>query len=317
MRTVDYQSILSKADIPGTGNGSRLARNFFDDDRCSKLEHGFGLFAAKNNRKRVKTMTTSKSRQLIALGIVAATLFLSVMWQIVSDRQAVSTRSEVYASYAVWLTLDLVAFWAIFRVGKIRPLRPEQSPKIHVIAFFILGASAFGGVATNAITHLVSLITPETVAVVGSELQKQEARIDQGISLSLLWPVTVAPIAEEVIFRVGILGILISFVRKPWALVLSSVCFAFMHAGVYPSATILAATFMIGMALGVTYLLFGLPAAIALHLLTNSETVWRTWIRSHETIARIYVIIMFSALVYFCFHLVRQRRRIVLDDSDR
>lgn len=253
-----------------------------------------------------------RNRLLIALGIVATTLVCTLLWQFLTNEQA--TAADVYRSYAVWATLDMIAVWAILVVGRIRPHEPHHSSaKVLGIAFFILGASAFGGVATNAIAHLVSLITPEAISEVASEMQKQETRIDRGLSLSVLWPVTVAPIAEELIFRVGILGIFMSFMRKPWALVLSSALFAIMHSGVYPSATLLAATFMIGMTLGATYLLFGLRAAIVLHLLANSETMWRSWIRSHEALAHGYVIVMFSALVYFCFQIIRQRRRIVLN----
>ncbi|WP_176736343.1 CPBP family intramembrane glutamic endopeptidase [Oligoflexus tunisiensis] len=248
-----------------------------------------------------------KRNQLIMLTIIAATFIVSSYWQSVVGLE--TTRSNVLLSYAIWFALDIVAIWSIFAIGRIRLHEPKRSPlELGWLVLFLIGALAFCALSATAIGKLASTFNPEIITQLEAVTQRQELRLASP-SFSFYWPLTVAPIAEELIYRVGILGGLMQFMKKSWAIILSSIIFAVMHAGIYPSALV-ASTFIFGLAAAATYLMLGLRAAIILHLISNSHVVWRPWVKSHEYLTDAYVLIMITTLFVFIHQLIRHRKMV-------
>ncbi|HYX35756.1 MAG TPA: type II CAAX endopeptidase family protein [Oligoflexus sp.] len=246
-----------------------------------------------------------KKNQLIMLTIIAATLICSKLIQLSGWHP-----SPIYCLHASWFALNVVAIWAIAAIGKIKPHEPEHSPLEYGSVFlFLLGALAFYGLSGTAIEHLAALFSPEVLPAI--EESKEIHRWSEHRSiLGNLSPILIAPIVEEIIFRVGVLGGLMLIMRKPWAIILSAAIFALNHADIYPAPAV-AATFIFGLIAAATYLMLGLRAAIMLHFLNNTREHWRPWIVDHDHLLTGYVLISITALIVFIHQLIRHRRLVL------
>lgn len=243
-------------------------------------------------------------RNIAMLAIVAATLILGSYWQSVVG---LTTRPNVWLAYGIWLALDLVAIWAIFSIGRMKPNEPKSSPlQFGWLLMFLLGASALSAVASRAIAEAMALFQP--VVHTQFEAARELHVYKPGRSfLPNFWPIFVAPIVEEIIFRVGILGGFMRFMRKPWAIVLSSLVFALVHGDIYAPVAVVG-TFIAGLVLSTTYLMFGLRAAILLHFLHNTDNFYRPPADSSEYILMAYVLTMLAAILVFIYQLIRNRK---------
>ncbi|EFX60300.1 hypothetical protein DAPPUDRAFT_343524 [Daphnia pulex] len=191
-----------------------------------------------------------------------------------------------------------------------RPHEPEQSLLGYGgVLVFILGALAFNGLCGTFISNVGSYFNPE-VSTLFAEAQEVNSWTPNKSLLGNLWPVIVAPISEELTYRVGILGALLTFFRKPQAIMLSSLVFALAHLQVY-SPVVVVSTFVMGLLLAITYTMLGLRAAIMLHFLNNSQELWQPWISGGHYSTVAYVLLMFAALLAFLYQLVRHRRLVL------
>ncbi|HYX37239.1 MAG TPA: CPBP family intramembrane glutamic endopeptidase [Oligoflexus sp.] len=246
-----------------------------------------------------------KKNHVIMLTIIAASLICSNLIQLSGWRP-----SPIFWRYTAWLAIDAIAIWAIVAIGRIKPHQPEHSPlEYGGIFLFLVGAMAFYGISTTVITNLITLINPAMMP----ELEHAGQLHDWSPQKSMignLWPIVAAPVLEEIIFRVGILGGLMLIIRKPWAIVFSAGIFALNHADIYPPPTV-AITFIFGLIAAATYLILGLRAAIIVHMLSNSHELWRPFIIQHEYLMMGYIVLMFTALFIFIHQLIRHRRLVL------
>lgn len=133
--------------------------------------------------------------------------------------------------------------------------------------FFTFGGLTIILIGTNAwISWLQSVSieysNPASIGAVSDE---------KAVSLiSILMSVIIAPIREELVFRLGFLRTL-SYMARPWiALTLSATLFSASHL-FSSSPAMLVPYFFGGIILGLTYLLLGLPWSILLHFLLNMQ----------------------------------------------
>jgi membrane protease YdiL (CAAX protease family) len=82
--------------------------------------------------------------------------------------------------------------------------------------------------------------------------------------------IIIAPLREELFYRLGLLGTLSYFIKPSLALLLSALVFSVAHLGSLPTVALIPVAIG-GLLYGVTYLALGLPWAIALHLLANLQ----------------------------------------------
>ena len=116
-----------------------------------------------------------------------------------------------------------------------------------------------------------------------------------------------APIVEEIIYRLGVLGALSNLLDKPLALLLSSIVFTLVHVDAYPAA-FLVPIFLAGIAQGLTYLLLGLPGAIALHLLHNSMPFFAEQLKGRDALALLAISLSIVGIWVFFSRLIRLRK---------
>lgn len=248
-----------------------------------------------------------KKKQLLMLVILALTFVASSVWQSVVYSE---TPPNLYLTYSIWFGLEAVALWAVFGIGKMKPHEPEHSLIGYGgVLLFILGALAFNGLSGTVINNVGSYFNPE-VSTLFAEAQQVNAWTPSKTMLGNLWPLIFAPIFEELTYRVGVLGGLLAFMRKPQAILLSSLVFALVHINVYPPIVV-ASTFVMGLLLAITYTMVGIRAAIMLHFLNNSQEFWQPWISDSEYWTIAYVLLMLGALFAFLYQLVRHRKLVL------
>jgi membrane protease YdiL (CAAX protease family) len=117
----------------------------------------------------------------------------------------------------------------------------------------------------------------------------------------------IAPVSEEIVFRLGILGILCRVTPRGLALVISSVLFAIPHLYVYSTVQIVL-VLVLGIMAGFVYIFAGLGYSILLHALINS---W-PYLQAHGLQSKTGLMILFllcvGGLIVFLFRIVRLRK---------
>ncbi|WP_141736131.1 CPBP family intramembrane glutamic endopeptidase [Oligoflexus tunisiensis] len=161
---------------------------------------------------------------------------------------------------------------------------------------FILGGIMIATILTGAWVELVTVAEPAQEAVIATgKIPPIEARS----SLQNLSVLVLGPTVEEIIYRLAILGGLSHLIGKAPALIISAMVFAAVHADVYPVA-ILVPMFIMGILLGITFFLLGLPWAIVTHMFNNMRplilesnaltvvvavfSIWGMWVFLSRTI---------------------------------
>lgn len=167
-----------------------------------------------------------RKNHLIMLVTVFATLLASSYWQ----HYVSANRPGALLAYTVWLACDVIAIWAIAAIGRIRAHEPDKSPlEFGGLFLFLLGAIAIYGVGSNTIGRLAAAFL-DPVLFEQIEQARQVHDFDvQTPTLSAFMTLIAAPVTEEIIFRVGILGVFLLFMRKPYAIVAASAAFAIAH----------------------------------------------------------------------------------------
>jgi membrane protease YdiL (CAAX protease family) len=145
----------------------------------------------------------------------------------------------------------------------------KHNARVLSSLLYVLGAWLLGVLVIGVVSQVLLKVDPIKYA----DGPKSIGNVNASDPLSLLVilrSVVVAPVLEEIVNRLGLLGSLRNMTRKPWlALVVSSLVFSALHIQVMASPLALIPTFFMGLFLGLTYLTLGLPWAILLHALSN------------------------------------------------
>jgi membrane protease YdiL (CAAX protease family) len=191
------------------------------------------------------------------------------------------------------------------------PMRSKLSPIASLL--FILGAL----ITLRTLIGFYQEWTEGWVGALSDEVQnalmdpmKQEVPTSIRTPLELAYSMLLAPVGEEFVYRFCLLGSLSAFVRKPWALIISTLVFVFGH---YWGHNIIALgeVTLLGFTLGLTYMTCGLGWAMLLHGIFNS--FWT--IQNSETMEFLFVIIMPFSLWIFFTRLFRLRKVVFGADS--
>jgi hypothetical protein len=183
---------------------------------------------------------------------------------------------------------------------------PESRPGFVASVFFIFGAMFFVSATYGLFFDLISVAQPVPVKPAVPEGLSPLAPEVLSVNISLL---LIAPITEEIICRFGALAALMRLTRSPvLSLALSSLIFAEMHFAVQPQS-LMPQLFFIGLVLGLTYLVLGLPWSIALHFLFNArETIVEHLPNDAMKVG--YIAFLFVSVVVFLYRIFRSRKTV-------
>lgn len=244
-------------------------------------------------------------KHVITLAIVAAYL--------VTDALLLATDFLDFMGY-----IKASMFMIALLICIILPIKNWQIPmksKLSPLASFLF---AFGALITvrMVIGHYqswtnswLSELSPEAQQ---SILDSTKETIPNSIKtpLELVLTMLIGPIGEEFIYRFCLLGSLAVFIRKEWALIISTVLFVLGHYWGH-NVIALGEVAILGTAASLTYLMCGLGWAIFLHALFNSF-----WTLQHSQLMYLLhtVLMPFSLWVFFT-RLFRLRKVVFGADS--
>jgi membrane protease YdiL (CAAX protease family) len=133
---------------------------------------------------------------------------------------------------------------------------------LYVLGAWLLSVLFFGG-----LSELLEYIDP--VKFEGASEKIGNYAVPRAALFYKIMIVSFTPITEEIIFRWGLLGLLLPRIGKAKALLASTFLFALVHAFAVPSQLTLVAIFVTGLLAGMVYLSFGLFWAIVFHVIAN------------------------------------------------
>lgn len=195
-----------------------------------------------------------------SLAVLVAYLALSFCLKTFTDQLGLSYRGYYLLAHSLG-ALTVVGLLSL-REWDIS-LRSQAKPLPSL--FFSLGAYAVVTVFSAQYFHILGEADSSFAnkQAVGGDFYPMA-----GIAYAAIASLLIAPIKEEIIFRMGLFESLVKLMGKPLALVLSSLIFASSHIGRVPMQALLPYVFA-GIVLGLTYMVLGLPWSIFAHFLIN------------------------------------------------
>jgi membrane protease YdiL (CAAX protease family) len=213
--------------------------------------------------------------------------------------------SLAVAAVAIGLMLHLMN-WKVPTKSKMRPI-----PSL----LFIFGAFMLGQIFLKAWADFMGSMSPA--------FQSPEAFGDVPdavavSTISIVMSVVIAPIREEFLYRLGLLGTLRSFVKPPVALLISAAVFTLAHAWSHPYVALVPIA-VTGLILGLAYLALGFPWAVALHIWMNLQPLlsangFQAFLLS-DYFFPIYLALTGAGVWVFITRLVRNRKTIFGSDT--
>ena len=207
--------------------------------------------------------------------------------------------------YPLRLTVDGVVALGLFifirRIGDM----PKLGIKAPWAILFILGAVTLAVILGGLWLDLMTSAQPAQKAVIeaGKLPSPDKAPLLTNFAAHLFGPIT-----EEIIYRLAILGSLARLIGKAPALLISSVIFSAVHADVYPPVMLIP-LFISGVLHGITFLLLGLPWAIAMHIINNSRPLLAL-VEIGDVASTIIAILAIAGLWVFLSRTIKLRRMV-------
>jgi membrane protease YdiL (CAAX protease family) len=194
-------------------------------------------------------------------------------------------------------------------VLKIQPWRPNvDSPSRHLISlFFMFGAFSIALLSSHYWMEWASSFDPEG-QIFGQVRPVEPISVStQNSLIDTIRRVIITPTAEEIICRLGILGLLSRVMPRGWALLVSSAAFTFGH--VYGYAWIqLVPLFVVGLLAGITYLAAGLGYSILFHAIINFWPYITENFHGSQAFLGTQFILLLVGLIVFFVRIVRLRK---------
>jgi membrane protease YdiL (CAAX protease family) len=182
---------------------------------------------------------------------------------------------------------------------------PKNRPGFMISVFFVLGALFMGRllfVTFYAMTDIMRF-TPLVPLEPGGVPVYENWGFWGTVKLLVM-----APVTEEIIFRYGLLGALMRLTNKPlFSLILTTVIFAEGHLSTAPQSH-MPALFSIGLMIGLTFLVLGLPWAIVLHSICNGLDILLERITGQPALMIPYCSLLIIGMCVFVTKLFRMRR---------
>lgn len=208
--------------------------------------------------------------------------------------------------YSIGFILDVISVYIVLRVNPWRP-KVESPARLLSSLFFMFGAFAVCLFFGSYWSDWASSFDPK-----GEILGPMREIVPVSISSSSLVfdairRVIITPFVEEIVIRLGILGVLSRIMPKGLALIISSVAFALGHIYVYEWVQIIP-LLVFGLMMGVTYLRAGLGFSILLHSMVNGWTFVKENLYQFDSFLIALMIVLFSGLIVFSVQLVRHRK---------
>lgn len=195
------------------------------------------------------------------------------------------------------------------------PWKLSAKPKTSIFSsiLFILGALYLGSTLnilwSSAFDKQMAVETLESLPHIKGQIfgdSSMPTFLDKDSAFSIL---IIAPIVEEIIFRLGLMGLLMRFMNKPWALILSSAIFAAAHLWFRDQSSMFP-LFILGTLLGLTYFTLGLGWAVALHFLWNLKVEYISVLLQYKNLAFALSLVSLFGVWSFLARLVRDRKSV-------
>ncbi|WP_218109932.1 CPBP family intramembrane glutamic endopeptidase [Oligoflexus tunisiensis] len=201
------------------------------------------------------------------------------------------------------LTIDGIA--AISVLSLYRYLEHEPVKFSPPWAFlFVLGGITLATLLAGGWAELVTAAQPAQRQVMEGGVLPPPGERSYLLNLAVM---VTGPAVEEIIYRMAVLGTLAYFIGRAPALLISSIVFAAVHADVYPPVMLMP-MFILGVLQGITFLLLGLPWAIAMHMLNNSRQLMTESFEASNIVALVVAIFSIWGLWVFLSRTIRLRR---------
>jgi membrane protease YdiL (CAAX protease family) len=209
--------------------------------------------------------------------------------------------SESKLAHAVHSILTALA---IFSLNDWKTEKTKANFGFATSILFLFGAFFISMKSIDIWFALTKIAEPATRIVQQAQTTNQvEELFNYRITTIIL-----SPLVEEIIFRVGFLGLLMKFINKKSALLLSSVAFAEMHFAVMPQWMMVPLT-ILGITLGITYLSLGLPWAIFLHAAYNYISEYGLELRNPQINLAVSLVYAVGS-IFFIFKMFQIRKTI-------
>jgi membrane protease YdiL (CAAX protease family) len=204
---------------------------------------------------------------------------------------------------------SIVKILCVAVVLKVQPWRPKIESPARILSslFFTFGAFAIALLFSRYWMEWAGSFDPEGT-ILGPVRDLEPISVSsQNSIIDTMRRVIITPVAEEIAFRLGILGVLSRVMPRGWALLISSLCFAFGHIYGYTWVQ-LVPLFVVGLLLGVTYLAAGLGFSILFHSVINLwPYVTENFYKSQTFLGTLFVLLLIG-LVVFLVQIVRLRK---------
>lgn len=210
--------------------------------------------------------------------------------------------------YSIALIVDIVAIAVVLKINPWRP-KIEKPARFLSSLFFTFGAFSVGLLFsrywmewTNGFNSNEAILGParEFVPVSVSSLS---------LMINAFRRVIITPFVEEIVCRLGMLGVLSRFMPKGFALLISSVVFALGHVYGYGWVEIMP-IFVFGLMMGVTYLTVGLGFSILLHSMVNVWSYVTENLYQFDAFLIGLMIVLFIGLIVFSVQVFRLRKMV-------
>ena len=207
----------------------------------------------------------------LLLNIIMAFIFIGFSDWIFDAEDEISPIFAAFTNLFFYVVLTLVLVW-VSKTYLFKNQFPEFKNNLpYVVKMIVAGFLLL--LATNlSISYLLTELDIMDTSINQAQLQALVARGPLAIIPLIIFSVLLAPIAEELVFRKGLYGLVKPYVKTIGAIVISAFVFGFIHIISEPTNLIqLLPYFAMGLSLGLIYHLSGekIIVPIAVHFLWN------------------------------------------------
>lgn len=240
----------------------------------------------------------NKTRRDIAIALAAAVIASCSSNTLIMY----SNLSAIYLDCAYVLSQII----AVTIILKIQPWRQKIDSPYRLISSVLF---VFGALALCLLFNRYWMEWARSFDPIGEKLGNviPLRSIETSRTQEILFSIFIAPISEEIIFRLGILGILSRIYPKGLALIISTAVFTIPHLYVYSTVQIVL-IIALGIMTGLVYIFAGLSYSIFLHAIINSWPHLQNHGLQTKTGLMSLFVLCFVGLIVFLFRIVRLRR---------